>query len=135
MSASENRTPSAVRRMRLYAREISSRFGPRVTEEPGASRVPIATSARPARPVGGNPSRKPTISREIGALQPRCPAIDAPAGLIGPGGGRLLAGTVSSNAQREQCNRADPEHQDHQRNGVIIEPMPTLDTHDAPHPV
>jgi hypothetical protein len=31
----------------LYAREISSRFGPRTTREPWASRVPIATSLCP----------------------------------------------------------------------------------------
>jgi hypothetical protein len=36
-----------------------------------------------------------------------------------------------SNAQCEQRNNADPDHQHHQRYGIVIEPVPTEYTHDA----
>jgi len=41
--ASRNPTRSTVRRIRLYEREMSSRFGPRVTRAPKASRLPMET--------------------------------------------------------------------------------------------
>ena len=42
--ASRTRVASTVRRIRLYVREMSSRFGARATDEPGARRDPIARS-------------------------------------------------------------------------------------------
>ena len=45
--ASENPTPSVVRSSRLYPREMTSRFAPRTTRDPRASRVPMATSLWP----------------------------------------------------------------------------------------
>ncbi len=45
--ASENRAARLERRIRLYAREMNSRFGPRTTRELRASREPIARSEWP----------------------------------------------------------------------------------------
>ena len=45
--ASLNFARRTVRRMRLYEREMNSRFGPRTTREPVASRDPIARSLWP----------------------------------------------------------------------------------------
>jgi hypothetical protein len=35
-----------------------------------------------------------------------------------------------SHAQHEQCNRAEADYQDHERDGVVIEPMPAAYMHD-----
>src|SRR5207244_1018787 len=43
----EKPLPSAARRIRLYVREISSRFRPRTVRAPWASRDPMATSLWP----------------------------------------------------------------------------------------
>jgi hypothetical protein len=47
------------------------------------------------------------------------------------GGGYVAAAAAQGNrsgsldAQRKQCNRADPEHQDDERDRVVVEPMTT----------
>lgn len=50
--------------------------------------------------------------------------------------GRMTSPTASgkSDAQREQRDRADSNDQDHKSDRVVVEPMSTLYTHDAPRP-
>jgi hypothetical protein len=38
---------------------------------------------------------------------------------------------AGSNAQCNQHNNSDPDNQSRKRNGIIIEPVPALNTHDA----
>jgi hypothetical protein len=46
----------------------------------------------------------------------------------------MTGGKPPSNAQCKQRNNADPDHQHHERYGIVIEPVPTLYTHDAASP-
>jgi hypothetical protein len=63
------------------------------------------------------------------ALAHRSPLSRVISGLV-----RLVRMGAGSNAQCNQHNNTDPDNQHGKRNRIIIEPVPTLYTHDATSP-
>src|SRR5215471_8279941 len=76
--------------------------------------APPALESLANLPGEPKPSKRPVLAPATGEV----PSRPSPHGL-------------GSNAQHQQCNRGDTEDQNDQRNRVVIEPMPAVNTHDA----